>query len=139
MSNTEAGKKVVRDLIQTVWNGGQLDALPHFWTVDCVNHAMSGSDNRGLDALRIYHEQFMTAFAAFAEVHTHIEQQIAEADRVVTYTIARGRHTGPFFGIAPTGKSVSLASIRIDRIKNDRIAEHWSVGDMAGLMQQLQA
>jgi predicted ester cyclase len=32
-----------------------------------------------------------------------------------------------------------LATIRIDRLAAGRIAEHWSVADMAGLMSQIQA
>jgi len=34
---------------------------------------------------------------------------------------------------------VALATIRIDRIQGGKIAEHWSVADVAGLIQQLQA
>ncbi|MFN6455887.1 MAG: ester cyclase [Nostoc sp. EfeVER01] len=29
--------------------------------------------------------------------------------------------------------------IRIDRVQDGKIAEHWSVSDAAGLMQQLQS
>ncbi len=32
---------------------------------------------------------------------------------------------------------VEVASIRIDRFEGDKIAEHWSVADMAGLIEQL--
>jgi predicted ester cyclase len=38
-----------------------------------------------------------------------------------------------------TGRTAPLATIWIDRLRDGRIAEHWSVADMAGFMQQLRA
>ena len=101
-------------------------------SADCVNHADPSTANRGIEALRHYHEQFGQAFAAFSDPTIQIEQQVAEDDRVVTQMVTRARHTA-------SGKSVSLATIRIDRLAGGKIAEHWSVADMAGLMQQIAA
>ena len=64
---------------------------------------------------------------------------VAEADRVVSQVVSRGRHSGAFMGIPPTGKDVSLQAIRIDRFAGGKIAEHWSVADLAGVMQQIQS
>lgn len=66
-------------------------------------------------------------------------QQVAEGDRVVTQIATSARHTAEFMGHAPSGRTVTLATIRIDRLEGDRIAEHWSVADMAGLLAQIQA
>ncbi len=46
-------------------------------------------------------------------------------------------HSGEFQGLPPTGKSIKLAVMHIDRIENGRIIEHWGQGDALGLMQQL--
>ena len=35
-----------------------------------------------------------------------------------------GVHTGPLLGVAPTGRSISIAVIDIVRISNGRYAEH---------------
>jgi steroid delta-isomerase-like uncharacterized protein len=139
MINTDKNKQIIHDLIQVVWNSQNLTALKDFWTEDCVNHAMPGTDNRGLDALQVYHQSFFTDFSAFSNVQIEIMQQVAEGDRVVTYITLRGKHSGSFFGIPPTGKNISMSAIRIDRMQDGKIAEHWSVGNMAGLMQQLQS
>ncbi len=95
------------------------------------------TNNRGLETLYAYHEQFLTALSALTDIQIEIIQQVAEADRVVTQMTTRANHTGTFLGYAPTGKTVALDSIRIDRLEAGKIAEHWSVADMAGLMQQL--
>ncbi len=138
-NNQAENKQVVRDFIQTVWAGGDLGALARYWTEDCINHALPAPDNQGLGALQAYHEQFLAAFAAFSDRGIHIVQQVAEGDRVVTHLHTTGQHSEPFMGMPATGRHVSLATIRIDRMQNGKIAEHWSVADMAGLMQQLGA
>lgn len=139
MAETERNKQIVRNFVQVVWDGQNLKALEDFWTEDCVNHALPGVDNHGLDALRRYHESFFADFSAFSNIQIEIEQQVAEGDRVATYITTTGKHSGTFYGVSPTGKSISTSVIRIDRVRDGRIAEHWSVSDTAALMQQLQS
>jgi steroid delta-isomerase-like uncharacterized protein len=140
MSDGKSNKQTIQNLIQTVWHGQDLVALKDFWTEDCINHAMPGTDNQGLNVLRDYHESFFkTFFTAFSNVHIKILRQVAEDDQVATHMTTQGTHSGPFLGIPASGKTVSLSSMRIDRFQDGKIAEHWSVADMAGLMQQLQA
>jgi steroid delta-isomerase-like uncharacterized protein len=138
MTEADKNKQIIQKFVQVVWREQNLTALKNFWTEDCINHAVSGADNRGLDALRVYHESFFADFSAFSNIQIEIMQQIAEADRVVTYITSQGEHTGTFFGIPPTGKSVLTSVIRIDRIHQEKIAEHWSVSDAASLILQLQ-
>jgi predicted ester cyclase len=132
-----ANKQAIEGFIQAVWREGRLDQLPEFWTSDCVNHAAPEGQNRGLGALRAYHEGFLAAFQAFSGPEIRVVQQIEEGDRVVTHIVTTATHTGSFAGIPPTGRRVSLATIRIDRLAASKIAEHWSIADMAGLFEQL--
>ena len=83
--------------------------------------------------------RFFVAFEAFTSIHIEILQQVAEEDKVVTYLVTQGEHTGEFFGLPATGRTATLYSMRIDRLRDDKIVEHWSVADMAGFLQQLQA
>ena len=130
MDPTATNKVVVRDMIDKVWRQGRLDQLPAFWTSDCVNHADPAPEKQGLTVLTRYHQAFAGSFKPFDGVDIVIEQQIAESDRVVTQMVTRATHR-------PTGRRVSLATIRIDRLAAGKIAEHWSIADMAGLMGQL--
>ena len=123
-------KAVLQRFIEQVWRKGRIDELPTFWAADCVNHADPATDNHGLAALRRYHEGFASAFADFQDMSIEIQQQVSEGDRVVTQMLTRAIHR-------PSKRPVKLATIRIDRIADGKIAEHWSVADMAGLMQQL--
>lgn len=60
MSNLDRNKQIIQHFVQIVWRDRNLATLQDFWTADCINHAMSEPNNRGLDVLRDYHEAFMT-------------------------------------------------------------------------------
>lgn len=122
--DVEGNKRVVRDFIDAVWIRQDFAALDRYWTPDCVNHAAAAGRDVGLDALRGYHEQFAAQFAAFADIAIDLIQQVGQGDRVVTQLSTRARHSGNFAGVAATGKTTTLATIRIDRLRNGRIAEH---------------
>jgi predicted ester cyclase len=83
-------------------------------------------------------KQMVLAFyAGFPDLRPHIEEQLAEGDRVATRVTWQGTHTGPFQGIPPTGKAVTMPVIRLDRIQDGRIAESWVQFDALGTLQQL--
>ena len=50
-----------------------------------------------------------------------------------------GTHRGEFFGVPPTGKRASIRVMDFVRYQDGKVAEHWNVVDVAGLMQQLGA
>ena len=133
--NTDENKQIVQKFIQVVWREQNLAVLGDFWTADCINHATTEADNCGLDALHTYHESFFSEFSAFSNIQIAISQQIAEADRVVTCITIKGKHTKTFHGIPPTGQCIETSVIRIDRIQDNKIAEHWSVANTTNLMQ----
>jgi predicted ester cyclase len=139
MNELAQNKKLILDFIQTVWREGDLAKLDTFWNENCINHAASLQDSKGLIALRAYHQGFVQLLNSMGDVEFVLNQQIAEQDLIVTYMTTKMRHTSLFMGLPATNKVVALSSMRIDRISNGKISEHWSIADMAGLMQQLQA
>jgi predicted ester cyclase len=76
--------------------------------------------------------------AAFPGYQLTPEDMIAEGDKVAVRFMFRGTHRGPFAGIAPTGRAVSMPGIIIYRVANERIVEHWLQIDTPALLQQLQ-
>jgi len=130
MNPLDANKMVIRDLIEIVWRQGLIDQLPRFWTASCINHADPAADKRGLVALHAYHAGFAAWFHDFDDIRIDVEQQVAEEDRVVTQMMLHARHR-------IKQRDITLATIRIDRFENGKIAEHWSIADQAGLAQQL--
>ena len=57
----------------------------------------------------------------------------------MTHKTFQGTHQGAFMGIPATGKQVAFDVIDILTVADGKITEHWTVGDMLSLMQQLGA
>ncbi|HEX2156502.1 MAG TPA: ester cyclase [Actinomycetes bacterium] len=111
-------------------------AIGEVTTADVELHAGSAGEVRG----RRQFQQVIEAWrAAFPDVRSTVEEQVAEGDRVVTRWTARGTHTGDFQGMVPTGRSFTLTGITIERVVDGKIAEVWVNRDDLGLLSQLGA
>ena len=75
--------------------------------------------------------------AAFPDMHLHIEDEIAEGDKITIRFTGHGTHRGELMGIPATGKEVNFAGISIARIAGGKIMERWEEFDMMGMMVQL--
>lgn len=76
-------------------------------------------------------------YTGFPDLHHTIDDQVAEGDKVATRLTFHGTHLGDFQGIPPTGKEVTFSAIVIDKYRDGKMVEHWSMSDTLGLMQQL--
>ena len=65
----------------------------------------------------------------------HIEDQIAEGDRVVTRLTSVGRHEGDLPIARATGNEMKVTSITIHRVVNGKLVEKWSEKDTIALLQ----
>jgi predicted ester cyclase len=74
---------------------------------------------------------------AFPDLHWTIEEQIAEADKVLTRFTWAGIHKAEFLGVLATRHQVSVLGMVIDRLENGKIKETRILMDALGLMQQL--
>ena len=75
--------------------------------------------------------------SAFPDIHWMVEEQVAEAEKVVSRFTMTGTHQGEFLGIPATGKSVNVWGVVIDVVRDGKFAESRIIMDTLGLMQQL--
>jgi predicted ester cyclase len=68
-----------------------------------------------------------------------ITMQIAEGDLVMSRIVGRGVHAGELLGIPATNREVETDGIAIHRVVDGKIAEYWSVVDIARVLQQVGA
>jgi steroid delta-isomerase-like uncharacterized protein len=129
----EEGKRIVRHHVEDVFNKHDLSELDESLAPDYIYRAM-GLEIKGVEGYKATVEPL---FVAFPDVHNTIEAMIAEGDLVATRWRAAGTHLGPLMGIPPTGKSVALTGMTIERIAGGKRLEGWGVPDMLGLMRQL--
>jgi predicted ester cyclase len=67
--------------------------------------------------------------AGFPDVASVVEQVvIADESTVVLRVRWTGTHTGPYLGVAPTGKRVDVRGITIWRFEGGTVIEDWTVG-----------
>jgi len=85
-------------------------------------------------------KQFIWGFStSFPDLHLTIEDLVPEDGKVAARITFRGTQRGEFMGIPPTGKQVTFSAMETNRVVGGKVAEHWVVVDMLGLLQQLGA
>ncbi len=74
---------------------------------------------------------------AFPDLHFEIHAMLSEGELVAFRSTMTGTHRGPFQGLLPTGKQISVAHMHFVRFVNGKTSDLWHVWDIAGLMRQL--
>lgn len=77
--------------------------------------------------------------AALSPVTVTLDELIAERESVVARWTLRGKHTGVFLGIPPTGKTVQLSGINRYRIARGRIVSNQEQVNLQDVLHQLGA
>lgn len=125
-----------RLLVEEVQGKGQIERAGEFIAEDFVDHTPFPGVASGLEgAIQI----FSMLRQAFPDHDAVVEQIVAEGDLVATYKTFNGTHEGEFMGVPPTGRRVCIRVMDFVRYRDGKIAEHWNVVDVAGLMHQLGA
>jgi predicted ester cyclase len=74
---------------------------------------------------------------AFSDLRFELQDTVAEGGTVMAAAVMTGRHTGPFNGIAPTGRPIAHKQVHIFTIADGQISRHRAVRDDLGLLLQL--
>jgi steroid delta-isomerase-like uncharacterized protein len=132
----EANKTLIRRFNDEVWDKGHLAVVEEVFASDWVWHSPPPGMPPNRESLR----QMAAGFrAAFSDIHSTVDDQIAEADRVAWRWTFQASHTGEFMGIPPTSKQVRFTGTSVDRIADGKFVERWDSADMLGFLQQLGA
>lgn len=75
--------------------------------------------------------------AAFTERDYKTERFICEGDWASCFGHIEATHSGPFMGIAPTGKRVTIPYMDFWKVSEGRIADNWVSVDFASVLHQL--
>ncbi len=84
-------------------------------------------------------DKSLTLYPAFSDFQVIVEKQIAEGNEVASYWVMRGKHTGEYLGIPPSGREVMLSGMAIDRIEEGKIKQICSVMDFEEFLQRLKS
>ena len=130
----EANKAIVRDIVDRAWNGADKAAIDALYDPAFVFYVEGGGVMRGPESIK---EWVDVIHGAFPDIHYTVDAQYAEGEKVATRYSATGTHTGPFRGIPPSNKPISLTGHMIMRLSGGKVAEGWGYWDTLGLLQEL--
>ncbi len=81
---------------------------------------------RGPEAYKQFTTTFFTGFPDWQET---IEDIVAEDDKVWVYVKGTGTHTGEFWGLDPTGKTMTIMMVQMWRLVDGKVVQKQSVAD----------
>ena len=108
-----------------------------------VRRFLEALDQQNFDALKEHPGLSQTVVrqpiirAAFPDLRTTVEHQVAEGDTVATRATLSGTHHGPLFGVAPTHQRLTWSVLLMDRIVDGKIVLHYANADWIGVLVKL--
>ncbi|QND15289.1 ester cyclase [Rhizobium leguminosarum bv. trifolii] len=75
----------------------------------------------------------------FPDIQWTLEEIIAEDDKIAARFTMRGTHQGPFLGVEPTGKSITVQAMNFYRLADGKFIEERGQPDLLSLLQQIGA
>lgn len=126
--------KIIREFVDEVITKGNIEKASDYAWEDVVEQVPLPGQGPGLEGLK---EILRAMRTGFPDLVFAIQEQITENDKVVSRFEWTGVHKGEFLGIPPTGQSVRVWGIVIDRLEDGRIKDTRILMDTLGLMTQL--
>ena len=99
-------------------NEHRFDALGEF-----VSDRVGGSGT--VDGLTAYIGRLETVSTGFPDYRWQLEHLIVDGDTVAARLTGRGTHTGPFCGIAPTGRRITVQELVVYRFADGKVVQCW--------------
>ncbi len=133
--SAEHNELVAHRIGEELFNQGNLSVADELIAPNAVDH----NEPPGTDCREHFKRVATMLRSAFPDLHMHIEDVIADEEKVALRITITGTHSGPgaFAGIPPTGKRFQIQQMRFARFANGQMTESWAVIDMLTWMQQL--
>lgn len=113
-------------------NEGRTNILDTAYADNAVLHTVP--EVKGKANAKAYYANFVTGFSDREFI---VKEIFADGNKLVKYWQFKGKHTGPFFGIPATGKTVDILGCTIAKMKDGKITEEQDFMDNLAFMQQL--
>lgn len=138
MIEEQVSKVVVAPYEQTLVKGfniGDVSVVDIVFHPDCIIH-INGGAQRDL-SLAEFKQMVSGLLIAFPDLHFTIDDQFSSGEKFATRWSATGTNTGPVGDVQPTGKSMEIEGLIIDRVVDGKVASRWELWDQMALLQQI--
>jgi steroid delta-isomerase-like uncharacterized protein len=131
--STQKNKELLRRYYIEILQGRNIALIDEIFAPDFQSHPPLGPSSN----LQTYKGALAMTHNAVPDLVVEIDDQFAEAERVVTRWHASGTHNGLWAGVPATGKHIIATAIHIHRIHDGKIAELWEQVDLFGIFMQI--
>jgi predicted ester cyclase len=126
----------VRNMEEELFNHRDPTAIDRYVSPSYTLRTAEDGAPAGREAIKAYIAAYLHGFP---DLHISIDQLLAVEDKVVGVFTFTGTHKGDLFGIAPTGRTISVRQIAIYRLEGGQVVDEWEISDQLGLMEQIGA
>lgn len=119
-------------------SAGDLDGAITHLAPGFVGHFSSMPEPvQGPEAFKGMYSYFIKP--AFPDQRITITHWVESADRVAIQIVWTATHSGPFLGVPPTGRTITVNGTGIFQVVDGKVAEEWMLEDFLGIYQQITA
>ncbi|MGI9626827.1 MAG: ester cyclase [Longimicrobiales bacterium] len=126
---------LIRELFSVAWNTGDISGLDPSASADSILFHYRGTSSHttleDLGGLISYWH------SAFPDLRMELLDLVGNGDLVAARVRYSGTHLGEWFGIAPTGRTVSVDEMMFFRFDDGLLVEAWEVDDQLSMRIQL--
>jgi predicted ester cyclase len=117
---------------------GDCGDLAEFIADDYLNHESVDDGRSSLRGPEEVRDTIKWLRNSFSDLTFEEQEIIEQNDRLVAFVTMRGKQVGPFFDIAPKGKSFAQRQVHFFRCQGGKVLEHRALRDDLGLRLQLE-
>ena len=133
---TPTHEQLIARFYNDMWNRFDKSVFAEILDTNIRFRGSLGQTKVGFDEFGDYVD-YIQNFAP--DFHNTVLDTISDGHRTFARLSYTGTHHGEIFGVAPTGRSFEYAGAAIFSFEQNLITEVWVLGDIYGLLQQLQA
>ncbi|GAA4816723.1 ester cyclase [Litoribaculum gwangyangense] len=130
----EKNIKVYTNTWDEIVNQGKLDLINESNFSTDITMISQPENIVGIEDFKAYYSNFITGFS---DIKFTVLDVLGQGDQVVKHWKFEGKHTGDFFGIPATGKSVNVEGATIAKMKDGKILQEQDFMDNLIFMEQL--
>lgn len=120
-------KALIRQYIEKIENTGDVSDINNFISDDYTEVYEGDRYPIGVQGAI---DHILGVRRVFPDLKLVIENQIAEGEWVVTVYSVTGTFKEEWFGMKPTGESITFTGVNVDRIRDGKIVEHGGAANL---------
>jgi steroid delta-isomerase-like uncharacterized protein len=130
----DSNQKLIEDFYNKIWNSGDETTAHRILAPNFRFRGSTGPTKSGVEEFLDYVRLIRDALSEYDCV---IETIVTENQQSFAKMLFRGRHTGQFFGVAPSGRVIEWAGAALFHFERGQIDALWVLGDVDHLKSQL--